>query len=303
MISIDNISKRYAGHQALDRVSFKIPSQEIFGLLGPNGAGKTSLLRIINQIIQSDEGSVTINGELLEQKHIRKIGYLPEERGLYKKMEVAYQLLYLAQLRGLSLYDAKQNLNKWLDKLQISTIRDKKLESLSKGMQQKVQFIAAVIHEPSLIILDEPFSGFDPVTAELIKENILALNQQGATIIISTHRMESVEELCNSIVLINKSKKVLEGKVSEIREAFKDATYSLVYEGDKEAVSSNRRVSVLSHQTINGHQHSLIVKLGEEGAPRDFINEFLSKKISLVSFNEVVPSMNDIFIKTVNFIN
>lgn len=303
MITVNNISKKYNEHQALSHVSFKIPSGEIFGLLGPNGAGKTSLIRIINQIIPSDEGSITIDGEELQRKHILKVGYLPEERGLYKKMTVASQLLYFAELRGLETKDAKRKLDNWLDRLKITHLKEKKLETLSKGMQQKVQFIAAVIHDPGLIILDEPFSGFDPVTAEIIKENILALNQQGATIIISTHRMESVDELCQSIVLINKSKKVLEGKVSDIKKAFKDSVFSISYEGKKELLEDNQKVRILSHSTITENEHNLMVKISEGYKSTDFINELVLRNLSLISYNEVIPSMNDIFIKTVNNIS
>lgn len=302
MLAIKNITKNYSGFKALDNVSFEIPSKEIFGLLGPNGAGKTTLLRIINQILQPDQGTILMDGEILQPKHIRSIGYLPEERGLYKKMSVEAQLLYLAQLRGLSHDQAKKNLDHWLDRLLITEWRNKKLENLSKGMQQKVQFIAAVIHNPGLIILDEPFTGFDPVTAEIIRQNILDLNKQGATIIISTHRMESVEQLCNSIVLINKSRKVLEGKVSEIREAFKESTYSITYKGASGILNQNKRTSVLSEQHTD-NINSLVVRLAEQYTTNEFIRDSMLQDIDLVNFDEVTPSMNEIFIKTVNLIN
>src|SRR5690606_5931624 len=213
MLEIKNIVKQYAKHRALDDVSMHVQKGKIFGLLGPNGAGKTSLIRIINQITAPDSGEVIFDGEKLNSEHIGRIGYLPEERGLYKKMEIGEQMLYLAQLKGLKRADAIQKIKYWFQKMEMETWWNKKIEELSKGMQQKVQFVATVIHQPDLIILDEPFSGFDPINANIIKEEILALNRNGATIIFSTHRMESVEELCDSIILINKSKKILDGKV------------------------------------------------------------------------------------------
>ena len=211
MLSIRNIVKQYANHRALDNVSIEIEQGSVFGLLGPNGAGKTSLIRIINQITAPDQGEVYLNGEKLNPSHISKIGYLPEERGLYKKMEIGEQMLYLAQLKGLSKADATARIRYWFERMGIQSWWNKKVEDLSKGMQQKVQFIATVVHDPELIILDEPFSGFDPVNAQLITNEILELNQKGATIIFSTHRMESVEQLCDSIALIHKSKKILDG--------------------------------------------------------------------------------------------
>src|SRR5690606_30759373 len=211
MLEIHNIIKQYAEHRALDDVSMTIPAGKIFGLLGPNGAGKTSLIRIINQITAPDEGHILFDGQPLSPDHIAQIGYLPEERGLYKKMEVGEQMIYLAQLKGFSKQQAKARLDHWFERLDMKAWWKKKIEDLSKGMQQKVQFIATVLHEPKLIILDEPFSGFDPINAQIIQDEILKLNQEGATIIYSTHRMETVEELCDHIALINKSKKILDG--------------------------------------------------------------------------------------------
>src|ERR1700748_2742147 len=216
MLSIRNIVKQYAGHTALNDVSLEVESGQIFGLLGPNGAGKTSLIRIINQITAPDSGEVYFDGEKLNQSHINRIGYLPEERGLYKKMEIGEQVLYLAQLKGLSRAEATKRAKEWFRKL--------KIEELAKGMQQKAQFVATVIHQPDLLILDEPFSGFDPVNAEIIKNEILELNRKGATIIFSTHRMESVEELCHSIALLNLSHKILDGRVKNIRNAYRNGT-------------------------------------------------------------------------------
>ncbi|MDX5348223.1 MAG: ATP-binding cassette domain-containing protein, partial [Hymenobacteraceae bacterium] len=225
ILEIKGITKRYANHEALHQVSFEIPKGSIFGLLGPNGAGKTSLIRIITQITGADEGEILFKGEELKPKHIREIGYLPEERGLYKKMKVGEQLLYLAQLKGMSKAEATTRIKEWVDRFEIRTWLGKNIEDLSKGMQQKVQFVATVLHEPDLIILDEPFSGFDPINANLIKDEILRLREQGSTIIFSTHRMESVEELCDHIALINRSRKVLDGPVQEVKAAYKTDTF------------------------------------------------------------------------------
>src|SRR6201746_545172 len=225
MLSIRNIVKQYAGHTALSGVSLEVERGQIFGLLGPNGAGKTSLIRIVNQITAPDSGEIYFNGQKLNQSHIERIGYMPEERGLYKKMEIGEQMIYLARLKGMSRDDATKKLRYWFEKLEIQAWWNKKIEELSKGMQQKAQFVSTVVHEPDLIILDEPFSGFDPVNAELIKDEILELNRKGATILFSTHRMESVEELCDSIALLNRSKKILDGKVKNIKNSYRNATY------------------------------------------------------------------------------
>src|ERR1700712_2920225 len=227
MLSIRNIVKQYAGHTALSDVSLEVESGQIFGLLGPNGAGKTSLIRIINQITAPDSGEIYFNGEKLNQSHIERIGYMPEERGLYKKMEIGEQMIYLARLKGLSRDEAIKRLKFWFEKLEMQSWWNKKIEELSKGMQQKAQFVATVLHEPDLIILDEPFSGFDPVNAETIKNEILELNRKGATILFSTHRMESVEELCDAIALLHQSHKILDGTVKNIRNSYRNATYFL----------------------------------------------------------------------------
>src|SRR6201986_3911466 len=233
MLSIRHIEKQYAGHKALSDVSLEVESGQIFGLLGPNGAGKTSLIRIVNQITAPDSGEVYFNGEKLNQSHIERMGYLPEERGLYKKMEIGEQMIYLARLKGLSRDEANKRLKYWFEKLGIEGWWKKKIEELSKGMQQKAQFVATVLHEPDLIILDEPFSGFDPVNAELIKEEILELNSKGATILFSTHRMESVEELCDAIALIHQSHKILDGKIKDIKNAYRNETYLVEYTRSK----------------------------------------------------------------------
>src|ERR1700685_620617 len=233
MLSIRNIVKQYAGHTALNDVSLEVESGQVFGLLGPNGAGKTSLIRIITQITAPDSGEIYFNGQKLNQSHIERIGYLPEERGLYKKMEIGEQMIYLARLKGLSRDEARRRLKIWFEKLGMETWWKMKIEELSKGMQQKAQFVATVLHEPELIILDEPFSGFDRGNAEVIKDEILELNQKGATILFSTHRMESVEELCDSIALIDRSHKILDGTVKNIRKSYRSATYLVEYNGDK----------------------------------------------------------------------
>ncbi|HVV55951.1 MAG TPA: ATP-binding cassette domain-containing protein, partial [Mucilaginibacter sp.] len=231
MLSIRHIEKQYAGHRALTDVSIEVESGQVFGLLGPNGAGKTSLIRIINQITAPDSGEIYFNGEKLNQSHIERIGYLPEERGLYKKMEIGEQMIYLARLKGLSRAEATKRLKQWFQKLGMETWWKKKIEELSKGMQQKAQFVATVLHEPDLIILDEPFSGFDPVNADLIKDEILELNRKGATVLFSTHRMESVEELCDSIALINLSHKILDGRIKDIKNTYRNDTYLIEYIG------------------------------------------------------------------------
>src|ERR1700712_5705789 len=245
MLSIRHIVKQYAGHTALSDVSLEVETGHIFGLLGPNGAGKTSLIRIINQITAPDSGEIYFDGERLNQSHINRIGYLPEERGLYKKMEIGEQMIYLARLKGLTRDEATKRLKAWFEKLGMETWWKKKIEELSKGMQQKAQFVATVLHEPDLIILDEPFSGFDPVNAEVIKDEILELNRKGATILFSTHRMESVEELCDSIALINLSHKILDGKVKAIRKSYRNNTYLVEYTGEKISLTGSEPFDLL----------------------------------------------------------
>ena len=298
MISIRHIVKQYAGHRALDDVSLEIEKGKVFGLLGPNGAGKTSLIRIINQITAPDSGEILFDGQKLHQSHIERIGYLPEERGLYKKMEIGEQILYLAQLKGLSRSDAMQRARYWFRKLEIETWWNKKIEELSKGMQQKAQFVATVIHEPELLILDEPFTGFDPVNAELIKNEILELNAKGATIIFSTHRMETVEEMCDSIALLNLSHKILDGKVKSIKNTYRNGTYILEYEGGKVNAGGNAPFDVISETAMEGgYQLRLKIKNGGK------VNDVLHYMLPLASINkleEVIPTMNEIFIQTVS---
>jgi len=298
MISIRNIVKQYSGHRALDDVSIEIEQGKVFGLLGPNGAGKTSLIRIINQITAPDSGEVLMNGQKLGQEHVSRIGYLPEERGLYKKMEIGEQILYFAQLKGLSKADARARAKYWFEKMQITGWWNKKVEDLSKGMQQKVQFVSTVLHEPELLILDEPFTGFDPVNAELIKNEILELNKKGATIIFSTHRMESVEELCDSIALLNLSHKILDGKMKDIRNNNRTGTYILKYEGAALLPSATQPFSILSDTELDGgRQLTLRINAGNK------VNDVLHYMLPLATINaleEIVPTMNEIFIQTVS---
>ena len=298
MISIRNIVKQYAGQRALDDVSIEIETGKVFGLLGPNGAGKTSLIRIINQITAPDSGEILFDGEKLSQVHVERIGYLPEERGLYKKMEIGEQIVYLARLKGLSRPEATRRARLWFQKLEIESWWNKKIEELSKGMQQKAQFVATVIHEPELLILDEPFTGFDPVNADIIKNEILELNKKGATVIFSTHRMESVEELCDSIALLNLSHKILEGKVKAIRNTFRNGTYVLEYEGEKYHVDGDAPFTILSETNLEGSQQ-LLLKINSGKKVNDVLTCMLPH-VNISKIEEVVPTMNEIFIKTVS---
>lgn len=294
-----NVVKRYANHVALDKVSIKVPEASIFGLLGPNGAGKTSLIRIINQITAPDEGSVFFKGKPLHADHIGLIGYLPEERGLYKKMKVGEQAVYLAQLKGMSHQDALTKLKYWFKKFEITNWWNKKVEELSKGMQQKVQFIITVIHNPELVIFDEPFSGFDPINVNLLKEEIFEMKNRGNTIIFSTHNMSSVEELCDHIALIDQGKVILEGKVQDIRRQHR----SRIYQVQLKANPQNIKASVSSSFIIDDvKEHDGLsqfkVRLPEVLEPNDLVKELI-KIGELAGFQELLPSMNDIFISTV----
>lgn len=301
MLSIRNIVKQYAGHRALDDVSLEVQKGQVFGLLGPNGAGKTSLIRIINQITAPDSGEVYFNGEKLNQSHINQIGYMPEERGLYKKMEIGEQMIYLARLKGMSRDEAIRKLRYWFEKMEIQGWWNKKIEELSKGMQQKAQFVSTVVHEPDLIILDEPFSGFDPVNAELIKDEILELNRKGSTIIFSTHRMESVEELCHSIALLNKSKKILDGTVQDIKNSYRNETYLVEYSGPKLNFDGTQPF-IINHETINDDVSTLRIKLNTGSTANDVL-KYLLPKTSINMLQEVIPTVNDIFIDKVSKIN
>jgi len=299
MLSIRHIVKQYAGHTALGDVSLEVESGQIFGLLGPNGAGKTSLIRIINQITAPDSGEVYFAGEKLNQSHIERIGYMPEERGLYKKMEIGEQMIYLARLKGLSRDEATKRLKSWFEKLEMQSWWNKKIEELSKGMQQKAQFVATILHEPDLIILDEPFSGFDPVNAELIKDEILELNRKGATILFSTHRMESVEELCDSIALLNKSKKVLDGKVKDIKNSYRNETYLVDYNSSKLNFDGSQPFNVVEETENSDDSYTIKIKLNTSASANDVL-QYLIPKTSINRLQEVVPTMNEIFIEKVN---
>jgi len=295
-----NVYKSYANHIALHDVSISVPENSIFGLLGPNGAGKTSLIRIINQITAPDKGELFFEGQKLSPKHIGQIGYLPEERGLYKKMQIGEQALYLAQLKGLSKKEATQKLKYWFEKFEIQSWWNKKVEELSKGMQQKVQFIVTVLHEPKLLILDEPFSGFDPINANLIKNEILELKKQGATIIFSTHNMGSVEELCDHIALIHKSKKILDGNVREIRQTYKSNVFEIEFTGNMVSFTNALWTGFeLIEKTQEGEHMKARVKLLNQNTPNDLLHALLPH-VQITLLREIIPSMNEIFIQKVS---
>jgi len=300
IFSAKEVVKRYDKHLALDGVSINVKKNSIFGLLGPNGAGKTSLIRIINQITGPDSGELFFNGERLHQQHIERIGYLPEERGLYKKMEVGEQALYLARLKGLSKQEATKRLKYWFEKFEITTWWNKKIEELSKGMQQKVQFIVTVLHEPELLILDEPFSGFDPINANLIKNEILELKQKGTSIIFSTHNMASVEELCDDIALINRSKKILEGSVKDIRKEYRTNTYRVEFTGNIIAFTNAIWTGCeLIEKHTEGNTNIATVKLLYDATPNQLLQAIMPH-VMVNGLQEIIPSMNDIFIAKVS---
>lgn len=298
LIECKNVCKNFGTKVALDNVSLDVPEGKIYGLLGPNGAGKTTMIRIINRITIPNSGEVLFNGRPITQRDVEKIGYLPEERGLYRKMEVGDQAMYLAQLKGMSEKDARAELKKWFVKFGIQDWWKKKVEELSKGMAQKVQFITTVVHKPSLMILDEPFSGFDPVNAELIRKEILELKEQGATIILSTHNMESVEELCDNIALINKSHLVLSGGVDEIRRQYGNNHVELIYSGENALAPVEGLFSVISDTDDNG-RHTAVLSLDHEGLGNEVLTAVIGQGVLVNSFKELLPRMNDIFIKLV----
>ncbi len=299
LLEVDNVTKSYSNHVALDDVSFDVPTGKIYGLLGPNGAGKTTLIRIINHITAPDSGTVTFDGHTLCETDQRQIGYLPEERGLYKKMKVGEQAIFFARLKGLKRYEAVRELRMWFERFDILSWWDRKVEELSKGMAQKVQFIVTVLHHPRLLIFDEPFSGFDPVNANLLKSEILKLRDEGATVIFSTHNMSSVEELCDEITLINKSRNVLTGNVAELRRQFSEGRYSIKFQGD-----TTKLLGVLEPMveelTVTDEEglHNAEMLLRNGVSLRDIISA-TNPVIEIASINESVTSMNDIFIRTV----
>jgi ABC-2 type transport system ATP-binding protein len=288
ILSIENVVKRFNGFSAVDRISLNIPPKTIFGLLGPNGAGKTTLIRMITQITMPDEGHIAFKGEKLHMMHAEEIGYMPEERGLYKQMKVGDHIVYLAQLRGLSSAEAHKKVKTWFEKFEIADWWNKKIEELSKGMQQKVQFIATVVHEPELLIFDEPFTGLDPINADLIKDEIYQLKEKGATIIFSTHRMEQVEEICDAIVLVNKGKKILDGGVRQIKQQFKKNLYKITFEG---------QLPELKHpdfSVVRTGIDEVIFQTKPHNKPNELL-KFLMDKIEIHSFQELLPSLNEIF--------
>ena len=293
ILQMVDVVKTYDKHTAVNRVSFNVPAGSIFGLLGPNGAGKTSLIRIITTITRADSGQVFLGGEPLNSRHPEMIGYMPEERGLYKKMKVGEQLVYLAQLKGLSQKEARQALREWMERFEIESWWNKKVEELSKGMQQKIQFISTVVHRPRLLILDEPFSGLDPINSNLIKSEIHELNRQGTSIIFSTHRMEQVEEICEEIVLINKGQNILQGKVKDIKHAYKDNLFFTSFEG------------VLPEETLQGVHvvrrtaDSITVKLPDASHSNALLRQWMDRGVRIQAFHEILPSVNEIFIKRV----
>ncbi len=293
VLQLEEVIKTYEKHLAVDKVSFEVPEGRIFGLLGPNGAGKTTLIRIITTIIKADSGRIFFQGAPLNSRHPERIGYMPEERGLYRKMKVGDHLIYLARLKGLSRSKAREAIDYWFEKFQITDWWSKKVNELSKGMQQKIQFISTVVHEPELLILDEPFSGLDPINTRLIKEEIRTLKEKGTSIIFSTHRMEQVEEICEFIVLINKGRNVLEGKVKDIKNTYKQNLFRIEVEGDlPNALLDGLPVIEQNHQAVT-------IQLDDPQNSNVLLNTFLKEGIKVTSFNEIFPSLNEIFIQQV----
>lgn len=300
ILRVENIVKQYAGHVALDDISIATKKGEIFGLLGPNGAGKTSLIRIINQITGPDAGKVFLNGRLITRDDISRIGYLPEERGLYKKMKVREQVLYFAQLKGMSKKEAKKRIDYWFEKFDITSWYDKKVEELSKGMAQKIQFIITVLHEPELLILDEPFSGFDPINAQLIRNEILELKKKGVSILLSTHNMNSVEEICDSIALVNKSKLILHGTLAEVKEQFRSHTYAVQFKGMMFGFANAlfAGYSLEYSAQIDEDRAVAHIKLLKGNTLNDLLRAVMPV-VEIEAVNEIIPTMNDIFIQAV----
>ncbi len=301
ILEVNKVVKQYGNFTALNEVSLSVPNGSIYGLLGPNGAGKTSLIRIINQITMPDSGEIILDGATLKPEDVQYIGYMPEERGLYKSMKVGEQCLYLAQLKGLSKHDAKKQLDYWFDRLEIQGWWNKKIQELSKGMAQKIQFVVTVLHQPKLLILDEPFSGFDPVNANLIKDEIIQLNKQGTSVIFSTHRMESVEEMCDHIALIHKSNKLIEGKLSDVKKQFRTNSYEVGIltnniEGLMYDLSQKFTLSQTDFKSLND-ELKLEIQLGN-ATPNELLNTLIQRG-QVTHFMEKIPSVNDIFIKTV----
>jgi ABC-2 type transport system ATP-binding protein len=297
LLNVKNICKSYVNHRALDNISIDIPKSSIFGLLGPNGAGKTTLIRIINQIINQDSGQILLYGKNINYDDIRKIGYMPEERGLYKKMKIGDFLLFMGKLKGLSRSESINSARDWFNNLEVSNWWNKNIEDLSKGMSQKVQFISTVLHNPDLIILDEPFSGFDPVNTNLIKKNLLRLKDEGKTIIFSTHRMESVDELCDNLAMINKSKKILSGKINDIKSTYKSDIYKIRHLNRIDDKTNN--FSVIDSEIAYDNIYESEIKLTKKISSNDLLRLLLSNSIEILEFKQKTPNMNDIFIMKV----
>lgn len=295
ILSLRNVVKRYQNHTAVDHISFDIPKGSIFGLLGPNGAGKTSLIRIITTITAADEGEVYLDGEPLGASSPGYVGYMPEERGLYKKMKVGDQLMYLAQLKGMEYKEAFNAIKSWMVKFEIESWWDKKIQELSKGMQQKIQFISTVVHEPKLLILDEPFSGLDPINANLIKDEIYELNQKGTSIIFSTHRMEQVEEICEEIVLINRGKKVLQGSVRDVKNEYKENLYRIGFDGQLPADLSQGG----SFDVVKDTDREVVIRVHPGHRGNELLSALIARGIDIQSYQEILPTLNEIFIKKV----
>ena len=293
ILSIQDVVKTYGDYQAVNHVSFDVPKGSVFGLLGPNGAGKTSLIRMITTITGPDSGSIYLDGEKLNERSPEKIGYMPEERGLYKKMKVGEHMMYLAQLKGLSAGQARKAVDHWFTKFDIQDWTNKKVEELSKGMQQKIQFIATIIHGPRLLILDEPFTGLDPINTNLIKEEIAQLNDAGTSIIFSTHRMEQVEEMCDHIVLINQGKNVLQGEVQAIKNEYKQHLFRVEVQGDWPADLGNH------FQVVEHGRHSATIQLTDDSQSNELLRQLMQKGLRIVHFEEILPTFNEIFIRTV----
>ncbi len=293
VLEVNDVHKQYANHKAVNGVSFSVPSGCIFGLLGPNGAGKTSLIRIITGITKADSGEVILDGGRLDARHPSRIGYMPEERGLYKKMKVGEHIMYLARLKGMSKQEAANAISHWFNKFDIHSWKNKKVEELSKGMQQKVQFISTVIHNPKLLILDEPFSGLDPINANLMKDEVYELKSKGTSIILSTHRMEQVEEICDHMVLINQGKNVLGGSVKEVKERFKEHLFKIKYKGN---LPSPRPSFITVHEQT---PEEIIIKVEDDSDANKYLQNLLQSGLFIQSFEEILPSVNEIFIQVV----
>ena len=298
IIEIENVTKKFSNQLALDELSLTIPEGRIFGLLGPNGAGKTTLIRILTHITMPDSGRVLFHGHPLEAKDVENIGYLPEERGLYKKMKVSEQVVYLARLRGLTKQEATRRLKEWFVRFGIDSWWDRRVEELSKGMQQKIQFIATVVHQPDFLIFDEPFSGFDPVNAETLKQEILRLKEHGATVILSTHNMASVEEICDEIALINHGRVILNGEINEVRRRFRQHLYRISIEGAIDVTDFPADFQVVKKETV-GNETALTIQILNETPSNRLLQHLIEQQHTITAFHEILPSMNEVFIKAV----